>query len=80
MAALRITVYEGWAKIEGKSQISALAVRNAGWKCGNGSDIRLTAATSKPSRAGNPIAYRADHFQGRSQGAGRVSVRDLRPA
>jgi hypothetical protein len=35
---------------------SAIAVRNAGWKYGVGSDMRLTVGTSKASRAGNPIA------------------------
>ena len=34
----------------------ATAVWNAGWKYGVGSDMRLTVATSKASRAGSPIA------------------------
>jgi hypothetical protein len=43
---------------------NAMAVRNAGWKRGDGSDIRLIAATSKPSRGRGsdeapaiPLAY-----------------------
>ena len=36
---------------------SVIAVRNAGWKYGDGSDMRLIVATSKANREGNPIAF-----------------------
>jgi len=36
---------------------SVIAVRSAGWKYGDGSDMRLIFVTSKASREGNPIAF-----------------------
>jgi hypothetical protein len=34
-----------------------IAVRNAGWKYADGSDMRLIVASSKANREGNPIAF-----------------------
>jgi len=48
---------------------SAIAVRNAGWKYGDDSDMRLTVATSKASREGSAIAF----------ASGAIAIRSANP-